>query len=329
MNIKYVIVLPAVFLCACSSVNTQQNQRLDSLEEKVDALLVYNNKTYDILVDNELRISELEKDAKKRGVPVPQKMIGVESLAMSAVQQAENNRRQQELPVQNAESLQTSAVGAISGRDLTKAEETTQLNIAENVTEPPKVPADNSSAVQLQAAENSFAAANAEGKQPITQPVSEKTAASSAVSSSVSKPAVEQKSPKPAQPAAEKAFLTSKDMYNRAYGLYQQRQYAAAEKMFDEFLTKYPQDVLAPNALYWKGETLYARALYPQAIFAFKEVQTRYPKHPKTADSLLKTAMCYARLGDTENASLHYLVLLEDWPNSEAALKAKSMGASR
>jgi tol-pal system protein YbgF len=88
---------------------------------------------------------------------------------------------------------------------------------------------------------------------------------------------------------------SSKQLYDNAYHLYQKRQYAEAEMAFNAFLEQYPQDVLAPNALYWKGETLYARALYPQAIFAFKDVQTRYPKHPKTADSLLKTAMSYAR----------------------------------
>lgn len=326
MNLKYVIAVPAVFLCACSSVNTQQNQRLDSLEEKVDALLVHNNKTYDILVDNELRISELEKDAKKRGVPVPQKLVGVESLAASAVPQAENIK--EELPVQNAETLQTAAVGAITGQDLTKAEETAQQKVTENVTQPPQASVINSSAMPG-GGENSAAAGNVADKQPAVQAKANQPAANTGVSSAGTRSAAVQKTAKPVQSAPAKAVLSSKDMYNRAYGLYRQRQYAAAEKMFDEFLTKYPQDVLAPNALYWKGETLYARAIYPQAIFAFKEVQTRYPKHPKTADSLLKTAMCYSRLGDTENASLHYLVLLEDWPNSEAAFKAKSMGAGK
>lgn len=107
--------------------------------------------------------------------------------------------------------------------------------------------------------------------------------------------------------------------YDGAMALYKSRQYAESEKAFDAFLQANPNSPLAPNALYWKGETYYARALYPQAIFAFKEVQTRYPKHSKAPDSLLKTAMSYERLGDTENANLHYLVLVEDFPASAAA----------
>ena len=63
---KILYIMPVLLLSACSSVNTQQNQRLESIEEKVDALLVYNNKTYDIMVDNELRISELEKDCSAK-----------------------------------------------------------------------------------------------------------------------------------------------------------------------------------------------------------------------------------------------------------------------
>lgn len=320
MKKKLLYLLPILALSACSSVNTAQDQRLDSLEEKVDALLVYNNKTYDILVDNELRIAELEKDAKKRGVPVPQKLAGVETLkqAQSAQPQAdirpaaqpaaenqlqENLQKQQNLPEQKADELAKQEVGVITGQDLTKqdfkAEETTQQKVAADITEAPKPVPQTQAAEQKQAVQTAGAQQTAAlGTQPVRQ-----------------------------APQKTEQALSSKDMYNKAYGLYQQRQYAQAEKLFDEFLAKYPQDVLAPNALYWKGETLYARAIYSQAIFAFKEVQTRYPKHPKTADSLLKTAMCYARLGDTENAGLHYLVLMEDWPNSEAARKAKAMGA--
>lgn len=320
-NLLY--VLPILALSACSSVNTAQNQRLDSLEEKVDALLVYNNKTYDILVDNELRIAELEKDAKKRGVPVPQKLAGVETLKQvqaaqpqadirAAVQPAaenqlqENLQKQQNLPEQKADELAKQEVGVITGQDLTKqdfkAEETAQQNVTANITEAPKTVPQTQAVPKKQAVQTVQPAAG--------------TQQTAVLAAQAVRQAPEQKN-----------ILSSKDMYNKAYGLYQQRRYAQAEKLFDEFLAKYPQDVLAPNALYWKGETLYARAIYPQAIFAFKEVQTRYPKHPKTADSLLKTAMCYARLGDTENAGLHYLVLMEDWPNSEAARKAKAMGA--
>lgn len=328
---KILYLVPAVLLAACSSadVNLEQNQRLESLEEKVDALLVYNNKTYDILVDNELRISEVEKDAQKRGVPVPQKIVTVDSLKQlnmgAAAPQGQDN-----LPVQEAQQVEQSVaqapqseqVGILTGQDLTKVEEKTQQQVKENVVQPPKQTAekaDNAQAVQ----------------QPEQKSTETKQTAQTEKTVSAAQPVQPAQSPEQVAAAASPENVaqvsgiaqSSKQLYDNAYHLYQKRQYAESEMAFNAFLEQYPQDVLAPNALYWKGETLYARALYPQAIFAFKDVQTRYPKHPKTADSLLKTAMSYARLGDTENASLHYLVLLEDWPQSSAAQKARAMGA--
>ncbi len=338
---KIFFFVPFVLLAACSSadVNLEQNQRLESLEEKVDALLVYNNKTYDILVDNELRISEVEKDAQKRGVPVPQKIVTVDSLKQfnmgSPVSPAMTAQQGQvNLPVQDVQqggqTPQAGEVGALTGQDLTKVEEKTQQQVQENVVQPPQQTAEQTARQQPVQQVQQTVQKSAETKTPQpaeqTQPAQAAQAEPAQQAQSTPQQVAAAASPENVAQVSEIA-QSSKQLYDNAYHLYQKRQYAEAEMAFNAFLEQYPQDVLAPNALYWKGETLYARALYPQAIFAFKDVQTRYPKHPKTADSLLKTAMSYARLGDTENASLHYLVLLEDWPQSSAAQKARSMGS--
>lgn len=350
---KLFYFLPVVLLTACSSANIDlQNQRLESLEEKVDALLDYNNKTYDILVDNELRISEMEKDAKTRGVPVPQKIVSVDSIkphnyvvANAGTPHAAINP--ENLPVQEVKPV--GEVGALTGQDLTKVDEKTQKQVKENVVQPPKQEVKSESkqtAEETKKAADQTAKHSAAPKQEAQAKAGQTEQASAPVKEAAAaqaepKDAAQQTAQAPEQKPTVKAeqasdaskqqvstiATSSKQLYDNAYNLYQRKQFAQSEMAFDAFLEQYPQDVLAPNALYWKGETLYARALYPQAIFAFKEVQTRYPKHPKTADSLLKTAMSYARLGDNENASLHYLVLLEDWPQSAAAQKARAMGA--
>ncbi len=333
---KLFYFLPVVLLTACSSANIDlQNQRLESLEEKVDALLDYNNKTYDILVDNELRISEMEKDAKTRGVPVPQKIVSVDSIkphnyvvANAGTPHAAINP--ENLPVQEVKPV--GEVGALTGQDLTKVDEKTQKQVKENVVQPPKQEVKSEpkqTAEETKKAADQTAKHSAAPKQEAAAAQAEpKDAAQQTAQAPEQKPAAKAEQASDASKQQVSTIATSsKQLYDNAYNLYQRKQFAQSEMAFDAFLEQYPQDVLAPNALYWKGETLYARALYPQAIFAFKEVQTRYPKHPKTADSLLKTAMSYARLGDNENASLHYLVLLEDWPQSAAAQKARAMGA--
>ena len=93
----------------------------------------------------------------------------------------------------------------------------------------------------------------------------------------------------------------------------------------DAFLRDYPNSKLTPNALYWKGESLYSRRLYPEAIFVFKDVTARYPKHQKASDALLKAGMAYGRMNDEDNARLHYQVLVEDYPSSPAARRAKEL----
>ncbi len=365
MKYRYLCLVPFLCLGACSVVNEEPNRRIDNVdaklghvEEKVDALIAYNNKTYDILVDNELRIAELEKDARKRGVPTPQKGPDITSLPQQYHQRVilspadpENQARNEKvLPQQNAQVVQKQAeVGALTGQNLSAAEETTQQAVQENVVEAPKQQVrqtqqapqqqvvanqgtvQNQTQVATAPAQNTVApvVAQQQVQQPTqsTQPkqqvqqVQQTPKTQQSVNQTQQVAQVQKPAPQPTQK------LSSSDMYNRAYSLYQNHDYAKAEQAFDAFLAEYPNDVLAPNALYWKGETLYARGIYPQAIFAFKEVQSRFPTHPKTADSLLKTAMSYARLGDSENASLHYLVLVEDWAGSDAARKARNMGA--
>lgn len=356
---KYLLLVPVMALSACSYITREEsNQRMDRIEEKVDSIIVHNNTTYDILVDNELRLSELEKDARKRGVPVPQKNISVQALQQVPANQA---GYQENLPQINAQQVQPAPVGAITGQDLSKVQEVNQNNVTQNVVQPAQQtqpvqqvqqqqPVQPQPVQQVQQPVQTAQAQQAVKPQPVQQKQAPKAQAQQAQPKQQApkqQPAQQPVQTQPAQPkqpvqqvqqqqpvqtaqaapAGQQKAVNSQALYEQAFQYYVGKEYAKAEQAFNEFLAKYPHDILAPNALYWKGETLYARAIYPQAIFAFKEVQTRYPKHPKTADSLLKTAMSYARLGDKENASLHYLVLLEDWPNSEAAQKARAMGA--
>lgn len=356
---KYLLLVPVMALSACSYITREEsNQRMDRIEEKVDSIIVHNNTTYDILVDNELRLSELEKDARKRGVPVPQKNISVQALQQVPANQA---GYQENLPQINAQQVQPAPVGAITGQDLSKVQEVNQNNVTQNVVQPAQQtqpvqqvqqqqPVQPQPVQQVQQPVQTAQAQQAVQPQPVQQKQAPKAQAQQAQPKQQApkqQPAQQPVQTQPAQPkqpvqqvqqqqpvqtaqaapAGQQKAVNSQALYEQAFQYYVGKEYAKAEQAFNEFLAKYPHDILAPNALYWKGETLYARAIYPQAIFAFKEVQTRYPKHPKTADSLLKTAMSYARLGDKENASLHYLVLLEDWPNSEAAQKARAMGA--
>lgn len=123
--------------------------------------------------------------------------------------------------------------------------------------------------------------------------------------------------PKAARPVSDKAA------YEAALNLLQRGRTDEARVRFDGFLGDYPNSSLVPNALYWKGEALYAQRRYADAIVAFKEVTARFPKHHKAADALLKIALTYKQLGDDENVRFHLKALREDHPDSPAARLAR------
>ncbi|WP_353117761.1 tol-pal system protein YbgF [Nitratidesulfovibrio sp.] len=129
--------------------------------------------------------------------------------------------------------------------------------------------------------------------------------------------AAQKPEPKPAKGVSDKAA------YESALNLLQRGKTDEARVRFEGFLGDYPNSSLVPNALYWKGEALYAQRRYADAIVAFKEVTARFPKHHKAADSLLKTALAYKQLGDDENVRFHLKALREDHPDSTAAKLAR------
>lgn len=113
-------------------------------------------------------------------------------------------------------------------------------------------------------------------------------------------------------------------LYNKALAALEAGRAQEAFGMFDAFMTAYPQSRLAPNALYWRGESSYSMGRYADAVIAFKDVVARYPGHPKAAAAMLKAGYAYERLGDRGNARLYLEALLEDYPKSDPARLARA-----
>jgi len=119
-----------------------------------------------------------------------------------------------------------------------------------------------------------------------------------------------------------------KAAYDTALALYNKMEYGKAREAFQAFLQSSPGSALAPNSLYWEGESLYALGLYDQAILVFQTVVNRFPKHDKAAAALLKTGYAYERLMDMDNARFFWGILLDDFPASApAALARKRLGS--
>lgn len=115
-----------------------------------------------------------------------------------------------------------------------------------------------------------------------------------------------------------------KARYDKALALVWDKKPEAARTLLNEFLVDFPSSGLAPNALYWLGETYYSQKRYAQAILTFRDVMRRFPAHSKASAAVLKIGYSYEQLGDMQNASFYLKALLKEYPNSDSAELART-----
>ncbi len=80
--------------------------------------------------------------------------------------------------------------------------------------------------------------------------------------------------------------------------------YDQAETGLKDFIARFPDHTLTPNARYWLGETYYVRKDYTQAARVFAEAYQQAPKGPKGPDNLLKLGLSLAGMGNKKDACI-------------------------
>jgi len=134
--------------------------------------------------------------------------------------------------------------------------------------------------------------------------------------------------PEPAPAPSAALPADAQELYDRGYTFYHQSLYVDAESAFQQFVGANPSSELADNALYWIGESRFARADYRGALAAFRETLDRYPEGNKVPDALLKAADCLARIGDVDGARNTYSEVVRLYPASAAAVSAEERRAA-
>ncbi len=292
--------------CASRSSVADLGERMVFLEREVLAARTDENALKDEVHELDLRVEYLEREALKRGAVVAPRRTGTPSV-----------------PDENALSspaLEKSVPAPIS----------TPNKSAPTSPTPAGNTAPVKKAAPTQAAVPGTLSASTPAASPTSPPLSGEVASEAPTTLPPAMlPRLTESTPATPAPAAAPSRAPARpeqNAYDAALQMYRTGRYAESEAAFQAFLEVYPNSRLVPNALYWKGETYYSRGRYPDAIFAFKDVQARFPRDAKTPDSLLKTAMAYQKMGDAANASLHLAVLFEDWPKAEATQRARRMG---
>jgi len=125
-------------------------------------------------------------------------------------------------------------------------------------------------------------------------------------------------------PAAEVQNLAADPsaLYKKGLELMGGGQYPEAQAAFADFIVEFPQSDLADNAQYWIGECFYSQKDFKEARDAFRAVSDHFPFGNKVPDALYKQALCERQLGQDDQAQATLKKLVEEFPSSEAAVKA-------
>jgi tol-pal system protein YbgF len=114
---------------------------------------------------------------------------------------------------------------------------------------------------------------------------------------------------------------TPKDEYDMAYGYVLHKDYALAEQAFRNFLRKYPDEKLVPDAQYWLGESLFQRQRYRDAAESFLAVSTKFEHSGKAPDALLRLGQSLAALNQKEAACATLAEVGRKFPRASASVK--------
>lgn len=107
--------------------------------------------------------------------------------------------------------------------------------------------------------------------------------------------------------------------YDAAFKSLRAGDYVTASRGFRDFLVKYPDSPLAPNAYYWLGESYYVTMNYPVAIEAFQRLVKQYPQSDKVSDGLLKVGYCQIELKQQDAAIATLKQVGAKYPGTKAA----------
>lgn len=124
--------------------------------------------------------------------------------------------------------------------------------------------------------------------------------------------------------AAAPPAASAEQMYNGALQQYRRGSTVIARRAFLEFLQQYPTHPNVPDAMYWIAESFETSAP-DSAIGRFNDLQTKFPKSPRSSAALYKIGYIYETVvKDNAKARAAYQRLIAEYPRSDEVDLAKA-----
>ena len=125
------------------------------------------------------------------------------------------------------------------------------------------------------------------------------------------------------QPPSQSVADPGEQLYRRAFGFIQSRQFKPAAENLVDYLNRYPQGPFADNSQYWLGEINLAQGELASAQKAFETLIKRHPDSGKLADASYKLARVYDAQGKKKAARARLHAVIREHPGSSAARLAE------
>jgi tol-pal system protein YbgF len=94
---------------------------------------------------------------------------------------------------------------------------------------------------------------------------------------------------------------------------------------FEEFADQHPGHPLAPSAHFWIGEAYFRSRDFEQAAGQYEKAIDLSARGERTPDALLRLGLALRSLRREDRAREVWARLLRDFPDSEAAQRARTM----
>jgi tol-pal system protein YbgF len=133
--------------------------------------------------------------------------------------------------------------------------------------------------------------------------------------------------PPPAPPP--KAAIDPEEAFATALAMFRSGEHAQAVLDLGEFLARNPEHPLAAEAQFLIGEAYYVERYYEQALVELRKALDRAPRGPRAPDALLRIGLAYAGLRDQRSARQAFQRLVRDYPESDAAARARELLKAR
>lgn len=127
-----------------------------------------------------------------------------------------------------------------------------------------------------------------------------------------------------AQPESDPKKDNDNSRYENALSLYNMKLYDKALPLFGEYIEVFTEGAHRKEAYRYIGDIYLARFDYPHALKYYSLLYEEFSSDEEGIGGYFQMGICYSRMGSSEKSIEIYKNIIEQYPASRYALKAKA-----